>query len=157
MVYLLYTSNLHQLNINSTSTRKRALAQLMILVGCGHPDDSDPETWVSDDEILALTRQFSAAAAAPAEPSRRGGNSRFSFNNHKAAAYKRSVAPDRALTQAERQDGQQLAAAEWAGASQETKDHWETVHQTAVVKRGLLPLAVAAEAAEAPPAAPQAQ
>ena len=90
-----------------------------------------------------------AAAAAPAEPSRRGGNRRFSFNNHKAAAYKRSVAPDRALTQAERQAGQQLAAAEWAGASQETKDHWETVHQTAVVRRGLLPLAVAAEA---PPA-----
>lgn len=90
-----------------------------------------------------------AAAAAPAEPSRRGGNSRFAFNNHKTAAYKRAVAPDRAMTQVERQDAQQRAAAEWGGASPETKDHWETVHQAAVLRRGLVPLA---DAAAAPPA-----
>ena len=90
-----------------------------------------------------------AAAAAPAEPSRRGGNSRFSFNNHRKAAYKQAVAPDRALTPVEMQDVQQRSAAEWGCASPETKDHWEIVHQAAVVRRGLRPLAVAAEA---PPA-----
>ena len=89
--------------------------------------------------------------AAPARPGNEG-NAQIHALNSKMKAFKALNAPSRPVTDDEKKKVREDAKKEWhAQLSQEDREHWLVVHQTAVVaKQNRLPLA---DAAAGPPSA----